>query len=150
MRFATDDAARRQEFIWLGPVNSPAPFEARGQAWIAGLLILPVAMVLAFLVIPGFVFTAAGLPGPLAVLAHVVLAAALGCAGGVLLIRAAGRRIQPVTPLRHHTAMLQAELAVPRPEAAQTYQVSISPALFLEDRPEHRTTYRVRAHRHLT
>lgn len=149
-RVATDDAARRQEFIWLGPVNSPAPFEARGQAWLAGIVVLPVLVVVAFLVVPGFAFSAAGLPGPLAFLAHVLTAVAVGCAVGILLIRAVGRRVQPTRPLQHHVAVAQTEVTSPRITEAITYERQVPTHLFLEDRPEHRTTYVRAPHLDLT
>ena len=40
-RIATDDDARRQKFVWLGPVNSPWPFEAQGRSWVMALVICP-------------------------------------------------------------------------------------------------------------
>mgnify|MGYP007112021993 FL=1 len=60
---ATDDAARRPQFIWLGPVNSPWPFEASGRAWIMGLLLCPAFTVVAFVLAPRPLLTAV-MPGP--------------------------------------------------------------------------------------
>lgn len=145
-RLGTDDAARRQQFIWLGPVDSPAPFEARGQAWLAAIVVLPVLVVVAFLVTPGFVFSAVGLSGPLAFLAQLLLAVIGGSVLGVVLIRAVGRRVQPTRPLRHHMTMTQAEVTTPRLAQDITYERHVRADLFLEDRPEYRTTY-VRAPR---
>ena len=50
-RIETDDAARWLEFIWLGPVNSPWPFEARGRAWVMALVLCPPLTVLAALAV---------------------------------------------------------------------------------------------------
>ncbi len=144
-RIATDDAARRQEFIWLGPVDAPWPFEARGSAWLWALMLLPVTTIVAWLVIPTVLIERGlGVPGPLAMLAKIVLAITVGVVAGILIIRAVGRHVGPTTPVKHHASVLMHEVSAPRPDLPEvTYRVQINPDIDLEHGPSRRTTHRI-------
>ena len=60
---ATDDAARRQWFFWLGPTNSPWPFEARGRSWVMAVLIVPALWTVLGLAFLGGIAGLASVPG---------------------------------------------------------------------------------------
>lgn len=144
-RIATDDAARRQEFIWLGPVDMPWPFEARGSAWLWALIVLPIMWVVTYLLTPAFLIErVTQAPEPVVVLLKIALSLLVGSGLGVLLVTVVGRRIGPSTPLRHHASMLMHEVSSPRPDAPEvTYRVSVAPEVDMERSPSHRTTHRI-------
>ncbi len=139
---ATDDAARRQEFIWLGPVNSPWPFEARGRAWVMAVLLCPGLVVLAGALAPRPLIEAV-LPGPAGVLATGAFAVVVGVGAGVWITRAVGRLVSPTRPLAHHVALLGMEVAAPRQAARRSHRVAPAAACWIEDAPAHRRTRRL-------
>lgn len=109
----TDDQALRLEFKWLGPVNMPMPVPARGAAWITGVLLWgPMTFVVGAL-LPEPIITRL-VSGPAAVLVHFALTMTLATLAAVLAVRAVGRRVTPTRPVRHHLAVLRAELNDPR------------------------------------
>lgn len=136
---ATDDAARRQEFIWLGPVNSPWPFEARGRAWVMAVLLCPVLVVIAGALAPRPLIYAV-FPGPAGVLVTGACSVVIGIAAGVGITRAVGRLISPTRPLGHHAALLGMEIAAPREEATRTHELAPDMRSWIEDAPAHRRT----------
>lgn len=144
-RIATDDAARRQEFIWLGPVDMPWPFEARGSAWLYGIILAPALWVLTYLVIPAVLIEQlVGLPGPIVVLLKIAVSVLAGTGAAVLIVRAVGRHVGPTTPLKHHAAILMHEVSAPRPDSPEvTYRVRLDPDVDLERSPARRTTHRI-------
>lgn len=144
-RIATDDAARRQEFIWLGPTDMPWPFEARGWAWLAFLLIAPMLWVVTYLVIPAvLVEQLVGLPGPIVVLLKLAISLLIGTVAAVLIIRAVGRHVGPTTPLKHHASILMHEVSAPRPDSPEvTYRVRMDPDVDLEHSPARQTIHRI-------
>lgn len=144
-RIATDDAARRQEFVWLGPVDMPWPFEARGSAWLYGIILAPALWVLTYLVIPAVLIEQlVGLPGPIVVLLKIGISVLAGTGVAVLIIRAVGRHVGPTTPLKHHAAILMHEVSAPRPDGPEvTYRVCLDPDVDLERSPARRTTHRI-------
>lgn len=135
---STDDAARRQEFIWLGPVNSPWPFEARGRAWIMAVLLCPVLVVIAGALAPRPLIEAA-FPGPAAVLVTGLGSVVIGVAAGVGVTRALGRLVSPTRPLAHHVALLGMEVAAPREQTARTHRLAPQAQAWIEDAPSNRT-----------
>lgn len=136
---STDDASRRLQFVWLGPVSSPWPFEARGQMWAVAGAATAVLAPLAFLAIPSAAVTWLVVP---AALTKGVLALVLGTASAVLLTRRVARVITPTRPVRHHLHQVVGELDTPRPDGpAVTYEVAVPPALFVEHRAEHRQVH---------
>lgn len=110
---ATDDLANRLEFKWLGPVNMPMPVPARGAAWIMGVLAWgPVSFVVGAL-LPQPIISA--MVGPTAaLLVWSLLTLLITTVVTVLLVRGVGKLITPTRPLRHHAALLMAELHDPR------------------------------------
>ena len=130
---ATDDAARRQQFIWLGPVNSPWPFEASGRAWIMGLLLCPAFTVVAFVLAPRPLLTAV-MPGPGGWLVTALTAALIGITAGVIVTRRVGRVVSATRPLGHHLAVLVMEASAPRETPARTHQSPSTDGVWLEDR----------------
>lgn len=138
MKVSTDDAARRQEFVWLGPVDSQWPFEASGRAWILAMVLCPVLIVTAFLLAPRPLISAV-LPGPAGVLAALVLSAIAGTTVGVLLVRRIGKSVSPTRPMRHHVAVLMAEIEAPRGGAVATHRVDAPAELWIENHPDNRT-----------
>ncbi len=134
---STDDAARRQEFIWLGPVNSPWPFEARGRAWIMAVLLCPPLVVAAFVLAPRPLISAL-IPGPMGLLLTGVTAVALGVGVGVLLTVRIGRVISPTRPLAHHVALLAMEIDAPRQRDRRTHRIHAEKELWIEDEARHR------------
>lgn len=145
---ATDDASRRLQFIWLGPTTSPWPFEARGVMWLVALAVAAAATPVVYLLIPSAAVSWLVIPAPL-----VKGALALATAGivAVLAGRRIGRHISPTTPLRHHLILAVGETSTPRPDAGPvTYELAVPPALFLEDRAEHRQVHVVTVPEFLT
>lgn len=136
---ATDDAARRQEFIWLGPVTSPWPFEASGRAWIMAVLLCPTLTVLAAALIPR-PLVAAILPGPGGVLLTGGAAVLVGVGVGVWITRAVGRVVSPTRPLAHHGALLGMEVAGPRQPHPRTHVIAPAASAWIEDAPANRRT----------
>ncbi len=130
---ATDDAARRQQFIWLGPVNSPWPFEASGRAWIMGLLLCPAFTVVAFVLAPRPLLTAA-MPGPGGWLVTALTAALLGITAGVIVTRRVGRVVSATRPLKHHVNVLLMEASAPRDEQPRIHMSTDPAGLWLETR----------------
>lgn len=135
---STDDAARRVPFIWLGPEDFEAPFEARGQAWMAALVAVPLCWVLAWLMTPMFLVNSVVPGGFLAVVVHVLFAVIVGTVTAILLVRAVGRHVTATRPIRHHLAQLQNELDAPRPERPRVYARSVPHDLFIDRRLQHR------------
>ncbi len=136
---STDDAARRQEFIWLGPVNSPWPFEARGRAWVMAILLCPVLVVIAGALAPRPLIETV-LPGPAGVLVTTFGAVLVGVVAGIGLTRAVGRLISPTRPLAHHAALLGMEVAAPREAERRTYRITTDASAWIEDAPSNRRT----------
>ena len=136
---ATDDAARRQEFIWLGPVNSPWPFEARGRAWVMAVLLCPVLVVIAGTLAPRPLIEAA-FPGPAAVLVTGLGSVVIGVGAGIGITRAVGRLISPARPLGHHLGLLGMEVAAPREPASTTHEIAPESTVWIEEAPTNRTT----------
>ena len=111
---ATDDAARRQWFVWLGPTNSPWPFEARGRSWVMAVLTVPAlwtVLGLAFLAIA----RATGTGAAWAVVA-VVASLAAGTGLGVWAVTRVSRVLSDTRPLRHWLWLVVAEADAPRPD----------------------------------
>lgn len=113
-RIATDDAARRQRFVWLGPVNSPWPFEATGRAWIMALVACPPLIVLTGILT--WVLLSPLTTGPAAVVATGVIALAGGTGAGVRVVTVLSRTISDTRPLRHLVWTVLAEADAPRPQ----------------------------------
>ena len=130
---STDDAARRQQFIWLGPVNSPWPFEAPGRSWITGMILCPLLTVVAFAMSPRPVITAVA-PGPMGWLLTAAGALLIGVSAGVWITRRVGRVVSATRPLGHHLAVLVMEASAPRETPARTHQSPSTDGVWLEDR----------------
>jgi hypothetical protein len=140
---STDDASRRLQFIWKGPANSPWPFDARGQMWVVAGAASLVFVPLLYLVIPASAFAWLVLPPTMT---RGLLALALGMLAAVALTRQIGRVISPTTPLRHHVALVVAELDTPRPDGpAATYELDVGEGFFLEGRAQHRQVHVIEA-----
>ena len=131
-RVSTDDAARRQKFIWLGTPDFPWPFEASGQAWLIGMVLCPTLTVVAFLVSPRFLFGWL-FPGPVGFLAAAATSVVVGVAAGVLITRRIGRAVSPTRPLRHHIATLIGEISSPREQRPTMHVLHPGRGIFLED-----------------
>lgn len=138
-RISTDDAARRQEFHWLGPVNMPAPFKARGSAWVMAILLGPVAVICVYVATP--FLDLLPLPGAVVTLVHGLLAIAAGLYLTIRFVRWVGRQVGPTRPLRHIAAVVRAELDTPRPGGETTVRVTGFDAsrVWAEHRDEHTT-----------
>ena len=112
-RVSTDDDARRQKFVWLGPVNSPWPFEAQGRSWVMALVICPPLIILAG--IPTWALLSPITSTPAAVIITGTIALAGGTALGVRAVTILSRTISDTRPLRHLVWTLIAEADAPRP-----------------------------------
>ena len=135
----TDDAARQQEGVWLGPVNSPWPFEATYKAWLIGLGSCLLLMVVAGVAVKPVV--AVLLPGPWGYLVMVLSAVTIGLTGGVLFTRWVGRFISPERPLAHHAMILVAEVTGPRERVPTTHRIDAPSTLWVEEATK--TTHRI-------
>ena len=113
-RIATDDDARRQKFVWLGPVNSPWPFEAQGRSWVMALVICPPLIILAG--IPTWALLSPITSTPAAVIITGIIALTGGTALGVRAVTILSRTISDTRPLRHLVWTLIAEADAPRPQ----------------------------------
>ena len=113
-RIATDDDARRQRFVWLGPVNSPWPFEAQGRSWVMALVICPPLIILTG--IPTWALLSPITSTPAAVIITGTIALAGGTALGVRAVTILSRTISDTRPLRHLVWTLIAEADAPRPQ----------------------------------
>lgn len=140
---ATDDESRRHEYVWFGPVELPLPVGARLPALAGGVVIAPILMWLGWVITP---FFEPLVPGPawLGFLAHATVTAAGGALAAVLIVRRVGANISPVTPLRHHRAVMRAEQSTPRPAGPDvTYEVTAPDLWAPTDVVTHRITSRI-------
>lgn len=132
-RIETDDAARWLEFIWLGPIDSPWPFEARGRAWVMALVLCPPLTVLAALAVAPAARIAPLHPAAAVILTG-VLALAAGVTAGVMITRAVGRILTHARPGRHWVALVAAETEAPRRPAPVHWHLEVPSDLDLSAR----------------
>jgi hypothetical protein len=137
-RVSTDDAARRQEFVWLGTPDVPTPFEARGSAWGMGIALSLVFSIVAYLATPFLAL----MPGPFIVtfVARGVVAVVIGIAAAVPVVRWVGKHIDPKRKARYHWRVLLDEISGRRPDDTHTTTYVAGNVLPLGKRPEHVTT----------
>ena len=130
-RVSTDDAARRQEFKWLGTPDVPTPFEARGSAWGLGIALSAAFSVVAYLATPFMAL----LPGPFIVTFVVrgIAAVLIGIAAAVPVVRWVGKRVSPERRIRYHRRVLLDEIAAHRPNETATTTVDARNTLPLAD-----------------
>lgn len=128
----TDDAGRRLVFIWKGPTEMPFPFDARGQAWAAGLLLIPVGVIAAWAVtVPVEALPVGQAP---ASLLHALVAVTLGVLAAIWVIRKVGSYVDPTRPVRHHVTQLVNEVTAHREaDTARTTRLVLSPGLWVDD-----------------
>lgn len=105
----TDNQALRHSYLWLGPVSLPLP-PATFVAW--GLFLA--------MWVPGLALSLAAFK-----LAGVIPASAWGflC---VVLVRRYRRKVTRDQPVRHHIAVLGAEITGPRPQPGTTTQARLA------------------------
>jgi hypothetical protein len=138
-RVSTDDAARRQEFRWLGTPEVPTPFEARGSAWGLGIVLTGLFSVVAYLATPFMALLPA--PHVITFAVHAAVAVVLGLAAAIPVVRWVGKRVDPTRRLRYHRRVLLDEIAGHRDIDATTSTIVAATATPLGKRPEHvRTT----------
>jgi len=138
-RVSTDDAARRQEFVWLGTPDVPTPFEARGSAWGMGIMLTLAFSIVAYLATPFLAL----LPGPFVIqfIARGVVAVVLGLCAAIPLTRWIGKHIDPARRIRYHWRVFLDELNGQRADGDRvTTTVVHGTALPLGKRPEHTRT----------
>lgn len=131
---STDDASRRLIFIWKGPAETPFFFDARGQAWAAGLLLIPVACIAAWALSSPIEM----LPTHQAVasLLHIAVAVAIGSSAAIWLIRRVGAHVDPTRPVRHHAALLVSEVTARRYDDNETTTHTEPSNLWVSERAE--------------
>ena len=132
MILKTDTAARRVEFIWLGPAGTPWPFEARGKVWVLAVLLTPPLAVAAgstLDLLAGYWITG---PGP--TLAWLTAALALGIILSVLLTRKVARHLTPSTSLAHLVTLAEAITTSPRQPTPTTHETTVPATLHVETR----------------
>lgn len=100
-RVGTDDRARQWQYRWLGPASFPLPWAATGVSYL--------------------VFFAIAIPAAAVTFLLLQWAALLVIGPEMLLVYLLTRRITATVtrdqPLRHHAAVLRAELGTARPPA---------------------------------
>lgn len=139
MYVSTDDPARRTEYRYLGPTGLTFPFPARPWALGLGALLTIVLGFIVFVATPFLDYLP--FPGPLAMLAHVVVAGVGGGAVAGIIVRRIGKHIRPETPLKHKIAVLMSEIDTPRPDVTpQVVTTSFDRELFIEHRDRQVTT----------
>lgn len=137
---STDDEARRQVFVWLGPVDAALMVPARLAAVAWAVVLIPTFIFLAWVLTP---FIGPGLPAIYGAAVHFLLSVVAGSAAAIWLIRTVGKRVDAITPLRHLMVTWRQELNAPRPDdRTASWAVTGSPT-WVEEDPTLTTAHRV-------
>lgn len=120
---ATDDQSKRLPFRWLGPPGLRWPVDARLSAWGVALVLTVTFVLTAWVLAP-----TVGLK---------VLGVVAATAAALTVTRKVMRHVDYDRPVRHHMAMLVAEVRTPRPPTAEpdTYELHVDPDLFADAPP---------------